>query len=194
MGFSEEFITAFNHAMIYEVGAFFDPNDNDVINGTIETKEQRRKVGYVNDPLDSGGETKYGIAVNANPDINIAQLTLHDAMLIYYQKYWLVGSCDIMPAPLSILHFDGCVNHGVGRAIKFLQQALDIEPQTTNVGPITRQKLSECNINETCNKICDIRTGFYNGIVERKPNQVKFLKGWLRRINEMRDFVNDYGA
>lgn len=194
MSFTPEFIDAFNHTMLYEVGGSFDANDPEVIAGLIDTPQQRKKVGYVNDPTDMGGETKFGVAVNANPDIDIKQMTLQDAMMIYYQKYWLVGSCDKMQYPLSVLHFDGCTNHGVGRAIKFLQQALGIDPQTTNVGPRTTELMASANVVEVCNKICDIRSDFYKAIVERKPAQVKFLKGWLRRINEMRDYVNKAGA
>ena len=40
--------------------------------------------GYVNDPDDPGGETKYGIAKKSNPDVDIANLTIEEAKKIYY--------------------------------------------------------------------------------------------------------------
>ena len=187
MEFSKEFVYAFNHAMQYEIGAF-NPDDPDTQAGLISTKEQRRKVGYVNIKEDRGGETKYGIAKRANPNVDITNLALPEAMEIYYTKYWLAGSCDIMPHPLNVLHFDGCVNHGNGRAIQFLQAALGIMPQTTNVGPRTQSLIKTSNIKDVCSKICGQRENFYRSIVQRNPSQAVFLKGWLRRITEMRDY------
>ena len=40
---NEEYKDAFNHAMIYEVGGFWDPEDDDVINGRMNDKAQRKK-------------------------------------------------------------------------------------------------------------------------------------------------------
>ena len=187
MEFTKEFIDAFNHAMRYEVGAF-DPADPDTQAGLIATKEQRRKVGYVNIKTDRGGETKFGIENNANPGLDITNLTLEQAMEVYYKQYWLAGSCDIMPYPLNVLHFDGCVNHGVGRAIKFLQAALGIMPQTTNIGPKTKSLIASCDPKKVCDLVCGQRENFYKSIVLRDASQAVFLKGWLRRINEMRDY------
>ena len=189
MEFTQEFIDAFNHAMLYEVGAWH-PDDQDVIDGQIETREQRRKVGYVNDPNDRGGETKYGIAVNANPDVDVTNLNLEQAMEIYFNKYWLANKCDCLQYPLNVLHFDGCINHGGTRAIKFLQTSLGIEEPTGNFGPKTEELSANCNLIVVCNKICDIREGFYRRIVQKNPSQQKFLNGWLRRIYEMREYTN----
>ena len=39
--------------------------------------------GYVNDPLDPGGETKFGISKRSYPTLDIAALTREDARAIY---------------------------------------------------------------------------------------------------------------
>ena len=39
--------------------------------------------GYVNNPNDPGGETKYGVSKKAYPDIDIENLTLEQAKKIY---------------------------------------------------------------------------------------------------------------
>ena len=39
--------------------------------------------GYVNDPRDSGGETKYGIAKKFYPNLDIKNLTVEQAKAIY---------------------------------------------------------------------------------------------------------------
>lgn len=191
MEFTKEFDYAFNHAMLFEVGPHWDPLDDDVIVGRISSKEQRRKVGYVNDPDDTGGETKYGIAANANPSVDIKNLNLQQAKEIYFEEYWLDGGCDKLPYPLNVLHFDGCVNHGNTRAIKYLQMSLGIEPQTSNVGPKTTALANSINVFSICASIIDLRTKFYKAIVANKPSQAKFLNGWLRRINSMADYVKN---
>lgn len=191
MEFSQEFLDAFDHAMIYEVGGFWNPNDPEVQSGAIATREQRRKVGYVNDPHDRGGETKYGIAINGNPGVDVRNLNLTRAMEIYFKNYWLAGSCHIMDYPLNVLHFDGCTNHGIGRANKYIQMALGLKNPDGVIGEKTAEALVQCQPLEVCMAVCDLRENFYKAIVKRDPSQGKFLKGWLRRIGEMRQYCLD---
>ena len=44
---------------------------------------------YVNDPVDPGGETNFGIAKRSHPDVDIKNLTEEGAKEIYYQDYWM---------------------------------------------------------------------------------------------------------
>lgn len=186
--FTDDFLFAFNHAMIYEVGAFWNPEDPEVIAGLIETKDQRRKVGYVNIPADSGGETKYGVAQRPNPTVAVTTLDLAGAMDVYYNRYWLTSSCDKLSSPLSIIHFDGAVNHGIGRASKFLQTAVGVEADG-QIGPATLDAVANKDPKEIILSISQLRIDFYNSIVASKPNQKMFLNGWLRRISEVTAFT-----
>ena len=79
--------------------------------------------GYVNDPDDAGGETKYGIAKRWYPDVDIKNLTKEQAKKIYHTDYWRRGKCDEVPPQLRHIYFDMCVNFGRGGAVKVLQQA-----------------------------------------------------------------------
>jgi lysozyme family protein len=187
--YSDAFEAAVDHAMLYEVGGHWQLTP-EVEAGLIETREQRKAVGYVDDPLDRGGETKFGIAKNANMDVDIYHLTWEEAKEIYFHRYWIKGSCDDLPGRVAVLHFDGCVNHGVGRANKFLQRALGLDDDGV-VGPMTLSAANDSDPIEICLNICDQREQFYRAIVANKPNQSRFLKGWLRRINEMREFTCD---
>lgn len=180
---------AVDHAMLYEVGGFWKLTP-EVEAGLIDTKAQKKAVGYVDDLLDNGGETKYGIAKNANPDLNIKTLDWEGAKAVYYKRYWLNGSCDKLPGRISVLHFDGCVNHGVGRANKFLQRALGVGVDGV-IGSVTAAKAHAGDEIAICNAICDQRDQFYRNIVANNPSQGRFLNGWLRRINEMRAFTTD---
>jgi lysozyme family protein len=186
--FTDAYVDAFNHAMKYEVGGFWDPKDPEVIAGLITTRDQRRKVGYVNIPEDTGGETKYGVAKNANIDLSISTLDLDGAMNAYYARYWNAGKSDKLPGAVAIIHFDGCVNHGVGRACKFLQVAAGVTPDGA-IGPATLAAVNAKTQEEIINAIADQREAFYNGIVAAKPNQAKFLKGWMARIIDIRAFA-----
>lgn len=188
--YTKAFEEALNHAMLYEVGGHWDLEKPGVREGLIETKEQRRAVGYVNDPLDRGGETKYGVAKNANMDLNITDLKWEGAKRVYYKRYWLAGDCQHLPARLAVLHFDGCVNHGVGRAAKFLQMAVGANPDG-DIGPKTLAAVNAYDEFKACANVCDQREAFYRRIVANNPPQGRFLNGWLRRINEMRAFVLD---
>lgn len=190
MQYSKQFFHAFNHAMLYEVGDFFDPSDPEVQQGLIETRQQRKKVGYVNIPSDRGGETKFGVAQNANPDVNVRNLTLLQTMDVYYRRYWLAGRCERLHPALAIIHFDGCVNHGVGRACRFLQRAAGVE-EDGSIGPRTVSAAEAVGAADMIKRISDIRRNFYNDIVRRNQSQSIFLNGWMRRISEVTQYSLD---
>lgn len=187
--FSDAFNDAVNHAMLYEVGGFWKLTP-DVEAGLIGTRAQRKAVGYVDDPYDNGGETKFGVAKNANPDLNIRRLTWEQAKEVYYRRYWINGSCDKLPARVAILHFDGCVNHGVGRANKFLQRALNVGVDGV-IGPITAGKAHKSDQIALCKDICLQRAEFYRAIVRNNPSQGRYINGWMRRIDEMSLYVSN---
>jgi lysozyme family protein len=186
--FSEEFERAFNFTMKQEIGSWYDPNDPEVIAGLCETKSQKRKTGYVNHPADPGGETKFGIAANANPEVNIKKMTLHEARVIYFKKYWLPAKCDKFQSPLAEVHFDAAVNHGVGRAAKMLQESLDVSIDGV-IGPNTLAVINSNNPFDLARKQNKIRKRFFKSIVERKPSQAVFLEGWLARVERVEQFI-----
>lgn len=188
MEYTQDFIDSFNHAMLYEVGPFWNPNDSDVIAGNISTREQRKKVGYVNIPTDRGGETKYGVAQKANTNISVYNLNLNGAMNCYFNSYWLRGSCDKLNHPIALIHFDGCVNHGIGRANKFLQRAVGAV-EDGQIGPQTIAAVNGADPAQVIQRLSQIRADFYNAIVQRDPSQAMFLNGWMRRINEVTAFT-----
>jgi len=72
--------------------------------------------GYVNDPNDPGGETKYGISKRSFPDVDIANLTLEQAQQIYLTRYWEPLQIDDKPWNIALLKFDAAVNQGANFA------------------------------------------------------------------------------
>lgn len=79
--------------------------------------------GYVNDPDDPGGETKWGISKRAHPELDIYNLTREQAIEIYRVEYWKASGADKMTWPLCLVHFDAAVNSGVGSAQWWLKES-----------------------------------------------------------------------
>ena len=182
------FEIALAHAMKWEVGGWFDPNDPDTQKGLITTREQMKKVGYVNDPADSGGETKFGVAQNANPNIKVRTMNYDAAKKIYETNYWKISGCDKLALSVAIFHFDTAVNCGVGRAIKFLQTALGVTVDG-KLGKETYDAISEIDQDLLLQKLFKLRTQYYKDIVSSKPSQEKFLKGWMARVQDVYTFA-----
>ena len=188
--YTQAFDAAIDHAMLYEVGGFWNVNHPAVSQGLIDTKDNRKAVGYVDDPDDGGGETKFGVAKNANTDLDIKALTWNQTKEVYYRRYWLAGKCDKMPGRVAVLHFDVCVNNGVGRAAIFLQRAIGVTADGA-IGPATLGKLAIMDPILVCTRIANTREQFYRDIVTNRPVQGKYLNGWLRRNNELRALTTD---
>lgn len=97
---------------------------------------KRIEGGYVNDPSDPGGETKFGISKSAYPNLDIANLTEGQAIQLYLDDYWNKSGCDSLPVGMDLWVFDGAINHGVGEAIKLLQGVVGVA-QDGVIGPVT---------------------------------------------------------
>lgn len=179
------FKEAFNFAMLSEVGPFWDPMDADVITGLHDTPEQRKKIGYVNIKGDRGGLTSYGIAQNMHPEIDINSLTLAKAMEVYRRDFWIPARCEEMPGKYAVVHFDAAVNHGVVRARKLLQQGLGVTADGV-IGPGTLNALKK-PIDPV--KFIQARKDFYQSIVEARPDQARFIKGWNARADRCLNYL-----
>lgn len=92
--------------------------------------------GYVNDPHDPGGETKYGISKRAFPNLDIANLTPEQAAVLYYHKYWLPCGGGQIPEHLDLWVFTAAVMSGPEEAIKLLQKLVGTT-QDGKLGPLT---------------------------------------------------------
>jgi lysozyme family protein len=138
--------------------------------------------GYINNPVDPGGETNMGICQRNYPELDIKNLTRNQAIEIYFKDYWskmnLLGITD----ETAILElFDMGVNAGIRTAIKLAQKLVGafadgiIGDETTemiNSFPADFVELYKAN-----------RKMYYLALVRRKPQLVIFLKGWLHRVD-----------
>lgn len=181
--YTPAFEKAVDHAMLYEVGGNWDIGKPGVIDGT-----NLKECGYTNDPIDPGGETKFGISKRAHPTTDIRRMTWDQAKRIYYDFYWSKAQCGMFSAPVATMLFDTSVNMGITPAAKMLQKALNVVVDGV-VGPVTINAAKSMDFQVICRSIADQRVQYYKAIVERNPSQAKYIKGWLRRVNEMREYT-----
>lgn len=136
----------------------------------------RAEGGYVDDPADPGGETKFGISKAAYPALDIAALTEDDARLIYRRDYWEACRCDLLPAPLDWLVFDAAVNQGVQAAGKMLQGAVGVAVDG-KIGPATVAAAKHADA-EAPARFMTLRAMRYAS----SPGWVRYGAGWVKRL------------
>ena len=147
-----------------------------------------REGGYVDDPVDRGGATNFGITQQTADDMglgDVANLTTLTATAAYRRMFadWKIDQMNEYYT--FALVADSCVNHGSGRAIKWLQQALAITDDGV-IGPQTLQALNAATgVRNGAAKlyasILYFRIAFYGAIIANDFSQAKFAHGWLNR-------------
>lgn len=135
--------------------------------------------GYVNNPADPGGETKFGISRRAYPLENIKGMTLERAKLLYLRDYWGPAGCDAVPDGIKFDLFDMAVNSGPVTAIKTLQRAAGVTPDGM-LGPITLQAANSIPVPRMVARFNGNRMDF----ITKQPDAWwrEFGRGLMRRI------------
>jgi lysozyme family protein len=140
----------------------------------------RHEGGYVNDPDDPGGETKFGISKRAFPDVDIKNLTEDQAKKIYFDRYWEPLNLHLLQnEELKLNVFDHGVNAGRGRAVRMLQEILECKKDGV-LGPVTARAANSDT--EIVDKYKQSRIKYYRGVATSRPQLKKFLRGWLNRV------------
>jgi lysozyme family protein len=142
--------------------------------------------GYSNDPSDAGGETKYGISKRSYPNLDIRNLTVAGAKLIYYRDFWepqLYG--DFESVELAEKVFDLAVNIGTNRAHTLLQRALRAVGNPVKedgiLGKVTLAAVNSADAGELLAALRSEAAGYYRSIVTKNASQNRFINGWLKR-------------
>ena len=155
-------------------------NFDEIIEQVLE-----HEAGYVNDPKDLGGETKYGITKRFYPDVDIKNLTIEQATEIYKKDYWDKNKVESLPQNLWHIYFDMCVNMGKRTAVKVLQRAANNKGRNIDVdgglGPATIGALKGVELD----RVRAFRVKYYVDLITAKPEQEKFFLGWFRRATEV---------
>jgi lysozyme family protein len=150
----------------------------------------KHEGGYVNHPSDPGGMTNLGVTKRTydefhGTDIDEAgmrNLTVEDVTPIYRRNYWDRCRCGDLPSGVDWAVMDASVNHGTGRAAKFLQKAVMVE-QDGAIGPRTIMAVNDNDPTEVINRMAVYRDAFYRSLSTFKT----FGRGWIKRNDETRE-------
>lgn len=133
--------------------------------------------GFVDNPDDPGGSTKFGISQRQYPTLDIHELTEKEAMQIYERDYWHKMKCDYLPPQVRLIVFDCAVNQGAPRASMFLQRACG-QSADGIIGPATIKAATDFSPLFLVDSISRQRMQAYI----RNPNWSTFGKGWAARL------------
>ena len=135
--------------------------------------------GYVANPADPGGETRFGISKRAYPNIDIPNLTLAAAQGIYRSDYWNRMRGDLLPPALALVVFDAAVNSGVAQAVKWLQQTVGVQMDGV-IGPVTLAGI-QAHAGKGAALVVDY-LAHRNVFLTDLPTWRTFALGWSRRL------------
>jgi lysozyme family protein len=133
--------------------------------------------GYVNNPNDPGGETKWGISKHTYPQLNIKDLTRDEAKEIYHRDFWEKLEMESLPPGIVYQLFDFALNSGIHTAIRYFQRALGVADDGY-FGPISR--IAAKNTSE-CDMIMQLNAERLD-FMTRLNNWPNASRGWARRI------------
>lgn len=133
--------------------------------------------GYVDDPRDPGGETKFGISKRAYPDEDIKALTIMRARELYRRDYWDRCQCDQLPGWIAGHVFDAAVNSGIKQASLWLQRAVGAPPDGS-IGAQTIACARRADPGTAVARFNAARLQFMTDL----PTWPTFGRGWARRI------------
>jgi lysozyme family protein len=151
----------------------------------------RDEGGYVNNPEDPGGETKFGISKRTHPNVDIRNLTPEQATEIYWNDFWLKPGFDKLKGDVASKVFDLSVVMGEAPAVDCLIRALRACGATLDHSKCGRLDIAIVTTANTFTNVpallAAIRSeaaGHFRAIVAGNPRMSIFLKGWLNRAYE----------
>lgn len=144
--------------------------------------------GYVNHKLDPGGMTNLGVTKRVweewvgheVDEKTMRNLTPEIVGPMYKAKYWDKIKGDDLPTGVDYVVFDAAVNSGPGRAAKWLQACVGVEPDG-GIGPKTLAAVKAFDANQLIEDYAKRRLSF---LMDLKTWDT-FGKGWGRRVAEV---------
>ncbi|WP_133487874.1 holin-associated N-acetylmuramidase [Aliiroseovarius marinus] len=169
-----------------------------------------REGGYVNDPDDPGGATKFGVTIHTMRRLgldldgdgkitpsDVKRLTRAQARDIFLKHYFYKPRINELPEPLQATVFDMYVNAG-GNAVRILQRLLAKMGHTLSqdgaLGPQTLGIALDA-MNAAPDHLVDAygieRRNYYYRLADRRPASRKYARrkdggkgGWIKRAEE----------
>lgn len=150
---------------------------------TAVAKTLTHEGGYVNNPADPGGATKYGITQADMPGVNIAAITPQMATAYYQEHYWKPLYSQINDQLLAEKLFDMGVLFGVGTAVKLFQTSMESDIHIVSDGNFGPETLADANQYGNLQAFKTTLIQHVVAIVNTKPELHVFGDGWINRIN-----------
>lgn len=162
--------------------------------------------GFANDPNDPGGATNYGITQHTYDDYrrnaglsqqSVRGITHQEVTLIYKSNYWIDGGCDkldLIDPFLALVHFDGCVNSGIGQQARILQRCAGVIADGA-LGPISLSAIKAIVQKDRHNfrvRYLAARLDFYLDLVLARSVLRIYLPSWCRRIQKLMEKISSY--
>jgi len=176
----------------------------------IATEIVAREGGYVNDPDDPGGATKFGVTIHTmrrlgldldgDGDVDaddVKRISKAQAVAIFVEHYFRKPKIDQLPEVMQATVFDMYVNAGAN-AVKILQRLLgDMRISVAVdgvIGPHTIQATKDA-LSAAPKHMVDAygiaRRNYYYDLADRRVNSRKYARrrdggkgGWIARAEE----------
>ena len=169
-----------------------------------------REGGFVDDPDDPGGATKYGVTIHTMRRLgldldgddritsnDVRRISRAQAQSIFLKHYFHGPRLHLLPEPLQASVFDMYVNAG-HHAVKILQRLLNqmrIDVTVDGVvGPQTAAAAARAHAaapHHLVDAYGIARRNYYYALADRRPSSRKYARrrdggkgGWIRRAEE----------
>ena len=135
---------------------------------------------------------------------DIRACTREQAAALFKTQFWDALSCQDLPLPLAVVLYDGAVNMGPARAVRQLQQALNLVGEAHLdhftpleedglMGPLTLEMartMAESDLHDyTARQVLRQRDAFYRELAARRPSMQVFLRGWRNRVAALGQYL-----
>jgi lysozyme family protein len=144
--------------------------------------------GYVNDPSDTGGETKFGISKRSYPKLDIANLTRDGAIAVYFSDFWQKFGLGLLTPRVAAKVFNIGVDIYPMPAIICLQRACRACGiailETGVVDGSTRKAIESLSLANEAALMAALRSelaAHYRLVAQHNGRDKAFIKGWLNR-------------
>lgn len=135
--------------------------------------------GYVNNPNDPGGETKWGISKRSYPNVDIKALTREKAKEIYRRDFWNRIDADALHDGVAFQSFDFAVNSGIETSVRYLQRAVGAVDDG-HWGPKSQAAYALLTETDIIMRLNALRLRYMTQL----SNWPNASKGWARRISQ----------
>jgi lysozyme family protein len=149
--------------------------------------------------LDHNGIADFDLDFDGDIDgADIRKLTRNDAKILYERCFWQPLRCDTLPRPLGEMMFDQAVNGGTAAAVRILQRAINLcglagvsVIADGKMGPRTEAaalfviRYPAKGMPALVTAYREMAKARYRTLARENPQFKVFLKGWLRRADEL---------